>query len=297
MQKKPFCFGKRAHKLKYISSVRRNDIMGETIDYAEMLEIPVNTLNVVKKKSKKKKNEELKERVVDAVNEKMNAYDNVSRENLSGEEEMAADVKAEEESSRVAFSEDVTDYSAEEFVEPRKKPKFLEGKILIAEFAAVIALCALILITNIFMPTSAINTFFAGLVSGSEQTVKTDDRTYSELILGACVQDTDIECAVSETGVMTFKGECSVYAPYTGTVESVTEQDGVYTIGISHTTSFSTVITGLSAAYLETGDKVYSTIPVGYSKGEIEVSVSMYDDGTLITSYSVNEENDIVWNV
>ena len=58
-----------------------------------------------------------------------------------------------------------------------------------------------------------------------------------------------------------------------------------------------TVITGLSAAYLEMGDKVYSTIPVGYSKGEIEVSVSMYDDGTLITSYSVNEENDIVWNV
>ena len=46
--------------------------MNDTIDYAEMLEIPVNTLNVTKKRSKKRREEEdLKERVLDSVNEKM----------------------------------------------------------------------------------------------------------------------------------------------------------------------------------------------------------------------------------
>ena len=49
--------------------------MSETIDYAEMLEIPVSTLNVTKKRSKKKKEgeTELKDRVVESVNERVGA--------------------------------------------------------------------------------------------------------------------------------------------------------------------------------------------------------------------------------
>ena len=43
--------------------------MSETIDYAEMLEIPVNTLNVTKKRSKRRKGPtELKEQGVETVN-------------------------------------------------------------------------------------------------------------------------------------------------------------------------------------------------------------------------------------
>ena len=122
-----------------------------------------------------------------------------------------------------------------------------------------------------------------------------DDRVYSELTLGSVVSD-DIECTVTD-GVLTFTGECSVYAPYGGTVQSVSETDGVYTVEIEHTTSFTSVITGLSSAYWAAGDTVYSTIPVGYSDGAGEVSVRLYDAGSLISSYSVNEENDIVWNV
>ena len=71
----------------------------------------------------------------------------------------------------------------------------------------------------------------------------------------------------------------------------------MYTVEIEHTTSFTSVITGLSEAYWAAGDTVYTTIPVGYSRGESEVSVRMYDEGSLISSYTVNEENDIVWNV
>ena len=58
--------------------------MNEELDYAEMLEIPVNTVNVVKKKSifkrRQKQTEpefpqdDLKEQVLESVNERVGAY-------------------------------------------------------------------------------------------------------------------------------------------------------------------------------------------------------------------------------
>ena len=47
--------------------------MNGSIDYAEMLEIPVNTLNVTKKRGKKRRGEaeDLKERALGSVNEKV----------------------------------------------------------------------------------------------------------------------------------------------------------------------------------------------------------------------------------
>ena len=250
--------------------------MSETIDYAEMLEIPVSTLNVTKK-SRKKKNDELKDRVVESVNER---------------------VSPEPEEPPVASGENVIDYG--EFDRAEEKParvhkRFLESRLLMAEFVAVVALCAAILLTNIFWPSSAINTFFRGLIEGQPASAAPDERTYSELTLGSVVSDDGIVCSVSETGVLTFTGECSVYAPYGGIVQSVTENEGTYTMEIEHTTSFSTVVSGLTSIYLAAGDTVYATIPVGYCAGG-EVSVSMYDNGSLISAYTVNEQNDIVWN-
>ena len=252
-----------------------------------MLEIPVNTLNVVKKKGRKKKEDDLKDRVVREVNERMEGEPRRA-EDAPVFSEAAADAAGD----RVAESEDVTDYTSDAAEKPKKK--FFDSRILIAEFALVCGLVALILLTNIFMPTSAINTFFAGLTQPAE-TVYEDGRTYSELTLGRVVSD-EIECSVTD-GVLTFTGECSVYAPYGGTVQSVAETDGVYTVEVEHTSSFSSVITGLSAVYWAAGDTVFSTIPLGYSGGETEVSVRMYDGGSLISAYTVNEENDIVWNV
>ena len=111
------------------------------------------------------------------------------------------------------------------------------------------------------------------------------------------VADADIECSVSETGVLSFTGECSVYAPCGGVVESVAESDGTYAMEIRHTTSFSTVIAGLTYAYAAAGDTVYSTIPVGFTDGSSAVTVSLYDGDALIRAYSLDEDNDIVWNV
>lgn len=253
--------------------------MSQPIDYAEMLEIPVNTLNVTKKRGKKRHGtEDLKDRAVDAVNERV---------------------------SGAAAGENVTDYAdpvaaeeppAAEEAAPRPG-RFLENKLLLGEFIAVCALCATILLTNLFWPQSAINTFFRSLVTEEAPVAAPDERTFSEVEVGSIVSDADIEVTVSDAGVLSFTGACSVYAPCGGTLQSVAESNGVYTMEIEHTTSFSSVISGLTYAYGAAGDTVYPTIPVGYSDGSAQVTVSMYDGGALIRAYTLGEDNDIVWNV
>lgn len=259
--------------------------MSEQIDYAEMLEIPVSTLNVTKKKSRKKREPDLKERAVAAVNERAEGYEAHTEDALPPE--------------APAAEANVVDYGEGAVPEEKPRKKFLDSKLLVAEFAAVLGLVALILLTNIFWQDSAINTFFAGLVNPQEEAVQTiDERTYSELTLGSVVSDESVDCAVSDTGILSFTAECSVYAPYTGTVTNVSQgEDGLYTIEVGHTASFSSVSSGLTYAYFAAGDAVYPTIPIGYSDGSAQVSVALYDAGTLIQSYSVDENNDIVWDL
>ena len=124
--------------------------MSENIDYAEMLEIPVSTLNVTKKRSRKKREPaELKEQVVESVNERLDTAD------------------------EVAEGENITDYGESRAVRetalPRKR--FLENGLLVAEFVAVCVLCAAIVLTNLFWENSAINTFFRGLVQEEERSL------------------------------------------------------------------------------------------------------------------------------
>lgn len=258
--------------------------MSETIDYAEMLEIPVSTLNVTKKKGKRRRAaEDLKEQVVESVNERLEAPAGGEEAQPFGE-------------ARIAEGENVVDYGAPEPAPEKPRARFFEGKVLIAEFIAVCALCATILLTNLFWENSAINTFFRGLVAEETPATAEDDRAYSELTLGSVVSD-GVTCAVSDTGELTFTAACSVYVPYGGTVQRVAEENGLYTVEVEHTSSFTSVITGLTYAYVAAGDEAFSTIPVGYSDGSSAVSVSMYDAGSLISAYSLDENNDIVWNV
>ena len=179
---------------------------------------------------------------------------------------------------------------------PRLK-KFLDSKLLLGEFVAVCALCAGILLTNLFWPQSAINTFFRGLVTEEAPAALPDERSFSEVEAGSIVSDDTISVSVSDAGVLSFTAEASVYAPCGGTVQSVAESGGVYMMEIEHTSSFSSVISGPTYAYLPAGSEAYATIPAGYSDGSHEVTVSMYDGGTLISAYTLGEENDIVWNV
>lgn len=239
--------------------------MNQELDYAEMLEIPVSTVNVVKKKSLFKRrqkpvqpaDEELKELVVDSVNERVGAF---------------------------TYAEDVSDPP-----KPEKRKKSTDdggSKIVIGELVAVCVLAVGIFLTNFFMPSSAINTFIGSLTTSKDNTA---EAAYSDFKLTSVVSElSDAQLTVSENGVLSFTAECSVYPVCSGKVYSVTENDGVYTVQINHTSTFKSVFTGLSDVYVGAGMTVKDNLPFAYSDGETEVNLSMYDGETLLSCYSLS---------
>ncbi len=248
--------------------------MNQELDYAEMLEIPVSTVNVVKKKSIFKRRQprvapqsaeqqdELKDMVVESVNERVGAY---------------------------VYAEDVSDPPA-----PAKTKKLsLKGRdkagiVLISEAIAIGVIALAIFLTNVFMPQSAINTFI-GLFKTTS--TKVEEPNYTEFTLAPVVSElSDAEVAMSESGVLSFTAEGSVYPVCKGKVSKVYEDGETYTVEIAHTSSFTSVITGLNSVYYEVGGQVVSNIPVGYSDGNTEVKVSMYNGGTLLNCFTMMDE-------
>lgn len=241
--------------------------MEQELDYAEMLEIPVSTVNVVKKKSifrrpKKAKEEQddLKEQVVDSVNERMGAF--VSAEDLS------------------------------ELPPPAKAPSVKFGRdkgsiVLITEIVAVCLLAVTIFLTNVFLPNSAINTFISSFMT--EEKTETE-KTYSQIQLNSVVGDfSDAEITVSPSGVLSFQTESSVYPVCDGTITTITpESDGLYTVEIAHTSTFSSVTTGLTNVYYSVGDSLKGNLPFAYTDGGAAVSVSMYDSQTLLSCFTLS---------
>lgn len=242
--------------------------MNEELDYAEMLEIPVETVTVKRKDKKKRREPDLQEQLVEQVNDRMES----------------------EEDPAYAESTPI----ARETPHIRKSDR--AHKILIAEFAAACALVATIFFTNIFMTDSAINTFVRGLFQGTTETA--DTRGYADFTLSPVVNEyTDVEIAVSETGVMSFTAKCSVYSPCDGTVSSVSgDAENGYSVEIKHSDSFSTILSGLDNLYCAEGEAVKSNLPLGYTDGEGEVRVMFYSDGTLLNCYTVDGENGLAWS-
>ena len=247
--------------------------MNEELDYAEMLEIPVSTVNVVKKKSIFKHKpffapnkpqeapaaqDELKDLVVDSVNERVGAY---------------------------TYTEDLS-----EPAKPEKKSKFFGkdkgSKIIVTELIAVCVLAAAIFLTNIFMPNSAINTFLGTLTGNNKAEA---EPSYNEITLSPVVGDkSEAVVSVSESGVLSFTAKGSVYPVCAGKVASITKEEDTYTVEIAHTSTFTSVITGLTDVYSAKGTSVQGNIPFAYSDGENEVRVSMYDNGTLLNCYTLS---------
>ena len=100
---------------------------------------------------------------------------------------------------------------------------------------------------------------------------------------------------MTDNGVLCFTGESGVYPVCDGVVSSITEENGLYTVQIAHTSTFSSVITGLSDVYSAKDTKVKSNIPFAYSDGENEVRISMYDGENLLNCYTLSGEVP-VWN-
>ena len=221
--------------------------MNEEIEYAEMLEIPVSTVNVVKKKNRRvrgKNQPNLKERLISRVNNRVGnasyapedaaiesapasaleqnpvyaSAENAALEDaaqnaplaepdfgayayaeggerldtvlLSDEGGRRAKKKrrwfaAKEQPEYADFQNDEEDFSENDGTMALTKPKESRksGIILTVEFAVACLLCGGIFLTNVFMPTSAINTFFRGLMPAKAE--KEDTRVYSDFTLMA----------------------------------------------------------------------------------------------------------------
>lgn len=245
--------------------------MNEQLDYAEMLEIPVNTVNVTKKRSifkrrqKAQPQDDIKERVVESVNERMGAY---------------------------VISEDVSDPPKPEKIRTVDGGKRDKKSVILWTEAALVGILAIgIFITNLLMPSTVINTFLSSFAQPTKE-----EPVYSQLTLSPIVGDfSEAEVALND-GVLSFTAEGSVYPVCDGTVSSVTETNGVYTMEIAHTSTFTSVVTGLNCAYSAVGTKVAENIPVGYSDGNAEVRVTLYDNGVALSCFTLNGETP-VWTV
>ena len=245
--------------------------MNEQLDYAEMLEIPVNTVNVTKKKSifkrkqKAQPQDDIKDLVVESVNERMGAY---------------------------VISEDVSDPPKPEKLKTVNGKRDKKSIILWTEAALVGIIAIAIFVTNLLVPSTVINTF---LSSFSKTTV--EEPVYSELTLTSIVSDfSDAEVTLNENGVLCVVAEGGVYPVCDGTVSTVYENNGTYTMEIKHTSTFTSVITGLTCAYSAVGTKVEQNIPVGYSDGQAEVRVTLYNNGAALSCIALNGETP-VWTV
>ena len=236
--------------------------MNDELSYAEMLEIPVETVTVNHREKKRKgKEDDLSDRLIDEVNDRMETND-----------PLYAESRTIERTAKVEH--------------PRAK---LAKRILFGEFVAVCALLVAIFLTNLFLETSAINTFVRGLFQG-ETSSAVDTRTYADFKLSPVVNDTvETEVTVSDLGVMSFTANCSVYSPAAGTLESVSgNKETGYSIRIRHSDSFSTIISGLDDVYGTAGDTVRARIPVGWSDGVGEVRVMFYEGDSILSCYSVS---------
>lgn len=273
--------------------------MSEGIEYAEMLEIPVTTVNVVQKK--KHRFYDLKSLAVGKVNRRVESRGMEQRDdNFAGDAPSAsAETELDEGEDFVETTGNRAPMS--EFFDRFRnfklpKIEWSEQNVLIGEFAAACGICAVIFLTNVFMSNSAINVFLRSIVGGNS-TPAGEVKTYADFTLSPVVSEyAEVTTTVSSTGVLSFTAKCSVYPACDGKVKSITGSEGNYTIEVSHSDAFSSVYSGLTNVYYSVGDAVAANVPFAYSAGESAVNVSFYQDGELLNCYSVDAQNCLSWN-
>jgi hypothetical protein len=265
--------------------------MNEKLQYATMLEIPVNTCSVTFTPSKRKKSKRKKSMNHEAVKEEL-------MNKINAEQEQNAVELAEYNQPEYVYQDISDDVGAEQSFEPEQKEKKggFKFSIIGAQLCVVGILIAAIFLTNAFYPDSGINVFMRGVfgVSDTEQVVA-DDRLYNEFAPVISISDgTAVEVV---DGVINMSGEGSIYAPCNGKVTSlVLGEDGKYTMEITHSENFKTVLSGIDYAYAGLDGEVFYNIPVGYTEmGEIEMCF-IGENGAAITNYEL-VDNSVVWAV
>ena len=263
--------------------------MNDGREYAEMLRTMASSCDVVVKPAKRaRKKKDVKEEIVTKVNDEVAASEVKAADELPFKEEAFGEEEIiERPKKRFSFFGKKKTETTEKPAEKKGRFKF---DIVYAEGIAAFALVVAILLTNIFWENSGMNTFFKKAFSPAQ--VTTDARSYNSF--NAQSPSSSLDGKV-EDGVMTFSGKGALYPVCDGTVSSVTEENGKYTITISHSGVFKTVISGVDFVYTDKGEEVYRYVPVCYLN-DGEANVYMYDDDVLLTNY-VLEGNSIVWSV
>ncbi len=259
--------------------------MNEKLQYASMLEIPVNTCNVTfkpakKKRLKKKRDNVSPEQVKELLLEKVNSVE-------------------AENAAPIVEDEPVLPVSTEEFstasvkTQPKKKKKF-GFSVIAVELALIGVLTATIFLTNFLYEDSAINAFMKSVfgTSAKTETVVKNYNDYAPVMSFGVSSDFTVE-----NGYLNYGGSGSVYSPLDGEVVSVTKtESGLYDMEIKISDNFISVFSGLKYAYANIGDKVFGNIPVGYVEAESLKMCFKSGDGNLITGYSV-ENGAVIWEV
>lgn len=228
-------------------------------DYVKMLEMPVNSCDVVYKPSKKKR-KDVKKQVIEMVN-------------------CSNDLERQEEVVTKKRKANVDDNTVE--------VKNTGFDIISVQVVAIFVLIVGIILTNIFFENSGMNNLFRTVFN---QTPKTElsDATYTSFTASLPSRTDEV---LLDGGVMTVSGG-SVYSPCDGTVESIIEANGKYTVTVRHSESFSSVLSGLECCYLEIGENTFANVPLGYASETF--TVSMFNGDAILTGYTL-ADNQIVW--
>lgn len=289
--------------------------MNEKLQYRAMLEMPENTASVIVKTPKKKKSkqketpiDDVKEKVIEKVNE------TVKEPNKDVETSAPIDVSSEKTEDTVVVDDEVVEPIKDEANEtnetiektaivtkvpsiyPKKKEKkaFKKPSLIKVQVAIIGALIGLILLTSVINKNSGINVFMRNVFAPNDLE-EVDERLYTDFAPVFSLSGGEI--IKDENGLLTTSAEGSVYSPVEGVVSSVTKgEDGYIDVIIKHSENFSSKISGLKFFYLESGQKVSTTIPLGYSNDAGASMCFIGSDGEVIKDYSVTE-NSVVWTV
>jgi hypothetical protein len=258
--------------------------MNEKLSYAEMLDIPSSTsvitykapktrakFRLFPKKPLKKDHEEVKKELVEKLNnesEELLGKETLEQESLDNEREVKEEINP---TSVVRVKE-----------KKKKKPS-----VIAIQFAVIGLLLLAIFFTNALMQNSAINVFFGGVFGGAEVN---DSRVFSDftpLVNGG---------ETFSNGVLSLTDKKSVYPPCDGKITScVKEPDETFTVMVSHSDKFATLVSGLKYFYFGVGDSVYVNVPIGFS-GENSEMCFTDSDGAVITGWTLTE-NEVKWAV
>lgn len=265
-------------------------------DYQNMIEVPVQSFDVVVK-PQKRRNKNVKEEVIKKVNEGekflKNDAENIKARKASFKKVSAffdrksqiEDGRVEENSVAKRGRHNTSKRRVQEVDNGSVSVKSSRFDVVSVQVVAIFALVIGIILTNIFWDDSGINNLLRMVFKGGESK---NTATYQSFNPTSPSKTGEVTI---EAGVMHVNSG-SVYTPCDGVVKTISEEDGKYTVTVEHSDTFSTVIAGLDYCYANQGESVYSSVALGYS-GEA-VSVSMFNGSSLITSYELKDDS-VVW--